>query len=212
MERKRGKIMTAPTDTDMKMRILLAAKRLFAKQGFEGTSVRQICDEAGANVALVSYYFGGKENVFYALFDTFYPVNRIELESSRFLEPVSGVEFLITEVIRFRMENPEMINVLQQEIFKKSHLLPRILNYVLPVWKKLRSLLEEGRTQGLFQFRSLDNTLFFVMGAVLFHQKSEYFQGILDDPSPSREQFIEDTLKFVFNGLGMTSYPEGKDG
>ena len=49
----------------MKIRILLAAKKLFAKQGFDGTSVRQICEEAGANVALVSYYFGGKEKVFY---------------------------------------------------------------------------------------------------------------------------------------------------
>ncbi|MFC4768110.1 TetR family transcriptional regulator [Effusibacillus consociatus] len=58
---------------DVKMRILLAAKKLFAKQGFDGTSVRQICEEAGANVALVSYHFGGKENVFHALFDTFFP-------------------------------------------------------------------------------------------------------------------------------------------
>lgn len=66
----------AAAESEMKMRILLAAKKLFAKQGFDGTSVRQICEEAGANVALVSYYFGGKENVFRALFENFFfPAN-----------------------------------------------------------------------------------------------------------------------------------------
>ena len=54
----------AEQELDMKMKILLAAKKLFAKHGYDATSVRQICEEAGANVALVSYYFGGKESVF----------------------------------------------------------------------------------------------------------------------------------------------------
>lgn len=59
-------------DIDVKMRILLAAKKLFAAQGFDRTSVRQICEEAGANVALISYYFGGKDNLFFALFEAFF--------------------------------------------------------------------------------------------------------------------------------------------
>ena len=64
----------AEQELDMKkMKILLAAKKLFAKNGYEATSVRQICEEAGANVALVSYYFGGKESVFYEIFKQFFP-------------------------------------------------------------------------------------------------------------------------------------------
>ncbi|NGP17013.1 TetR/AcrR family transcriptional regulator [Devosia aurantiaca] len=45
-------------------RLLLAARRRFADQGFELTTVREIADDAGVNVALISRYFGGKEDLF----------------------------------------------------------------------------------------------------------------------------------------------------
>jgi AcrR family transcriptional regulator len=45
-------------------RILEAAGQLFADRGFEGTTVRDICQAAGANVAAVNYYFGDKERLY----------------------------------------------------------------------------------------------------------------------------------------------------
>jgi len=41
-------------------RLLEAARRLFAERGFEDVTVREICRAAGANLALVNYYFGDK--------------------------------------------------------------------------------------------------------------------------------------------------------
>jgi AcrR family transcriptional regulator len=49
-------------------RILSAAERLFARRGFEATSVRDITAEAGCNVAAVNYHFGGKENLYVETF------------------------------------------------------------------------------------------------------------------------------------------------
>lgn len=45
-------------------RILEAAGQLFAERGFEATTVRDICQAAGANVAAVNYYFGDKERLY----------------------------------------------------------------------------------------------------------------------------------------------------
>jgi AcrR family transcriptional regulator len=45
-------------------RLLNAARRQFALNGFERTTVRDIAAEAGVNVALISRYFGGKEELF----------------------------------------------------------------------------------------------------------------------------------------------------
>ena len=42
-------------------RILSAAEHLFAKKGFDKTTLRQIAQESGANVAMVYYYFNNKE-------------------------------------------------------------------------------------------------------------------------------------------------------
>src|SRR5690606_27757228 len=95
---------------DVKMRILLAAKTLFARQGYDATTVRQICDSAGVNIALVSYHFGGKENVFLALFETFFPVRRIqEITASTIEDPVEALRQFIRELTEFRLREPDMI-------------------------------------------------------------------------------------------------------
>ena len=49
-------------------RILDAAERLFAAQGFHAVSVRDITAAAGVDVALVNYHFGGKHALFEDVF------------------------------------------------------------------------------------------------------------------------------------------------
>lgn len=51
-----------------KDRILDAAEYLFARHGFYGVSVRDITKAAEVDVALVSYHFGGKRELFAAVF------------------------------------------------------------------------------------------------------------------------------------------------
>lgn len=49
-------------------RILDVAERLFAEQGFHVATLRQITQEAGANLAAVNYHFGSKEALKLAIF------------------------------------------------------------------------------------------------------------------------------------------------
>lgn len=46
--------------SDTKQRILDAAERLFATEGFDGTSMRAVTAEADVNLAAVNYHFGSK--------------------------------------------------------------------------------------------------------------------------------------------------------
>lgn len=48
------------TDQETRQRLIEAAARLFADRGFNNVTVRDICGEAGANVAAVNYYFRDK--------------------------------------------------------------------------------------------------------------------------------------------------------
>ena len=52
------------TKPDKKEQILSAAEKLFALRGYDATSVRDICQEADVNVAMVNYYFGSKDGMF----------------------------------------------------------------------------------------------------------------------------------------------------
>ena len=49
-------------------RLLMAAMRLFAEQGFAKTSTREIALAAGTNIASISYYFGDKAGLYRAAF------------------------------------------------------------------------------------------------------------------------------------------------
>jgi len=66
---------------EKQIQIIETAERLFAERGFDGTSVRDIADEAGVNVAMISYYFGSKEKMMEALFELRVGSVKIRVES-----------------------------------------------------------------------------------------------------------------------------------
>ena len=47
-----------------KARLLEAAGEEFAEKGYEGATIRAICERAGANQAAVNYHFGDKEQLY----------------------------------------------------------------------------------------------------------------------------------------------------
>jgi len=59
----RHKTVTSET----RQRLLMAAGEVFAEQGFHSTTVRDICRQAGVNIAAVSYYFHSKEDLYAAV-------------------------------------------------------------------------------------------------------------------------------------------------
>lgn len=194
-------------ELDMKMKIVLAAKKLFAQHGYDATSVRQICEEAGANVALVSYYFGGKESVFYEIFRQFFPTHKL----SGFFDikdPVIGIKAVIEEVILIRNKDPQMISLIQMEIITLSPRVEKIRELVFPVWEKVRSLLETGRQEGFFHFESLDSTLMFVLGSIFFYKQRDFFEPLFTDPRPDIETLVHQTTAYVMNALGYQSKGE----
>ena len=65
--------------SDTKKKIMEVARILFANQGFEGTSVREIAKAADVNVASVNYHFSNKENLFNEILQLGY------LETSQFV-------------------------------------------------------------------------------------------------------------------------------
>ena len=66
-----------PPQSDAKRRLLDAAEQLFAEQGFEAVSVRDITQQAQANVAAINYHFGTREGL-------------LGLVATRYLTPVNA--------------------------------------------------------------------------------------------------------------------------
>ena len=55
--------------SERRKQILKVAQRIFSRQGFRGTTTRQIADRAGVNEAIVFRYFKSKEDLYWSVLD-----------------------------------------------------------------------------------------------------------------------------------------------
>ncbi len=53
--------------SDTKKRIIETAGNIFAELGFQNTTVREICKQAGVNIAAINYHFGDKKGLYLAV-------------------------------------------------------------------------------------------------------------------------------------------------
>jgi AcrR family transcriptional regulator len=55
--------------SDCRKRLIAAATPLFARNGLHGVNVRSLAKAAGVNLAMISYYFGGKDGLYAAVLE-----------------------------------------------------------------------------------------------------------------------------------------------
>lgn len=182
---------------DVKDQILQAAKLLFSKKGYDGTTVRQICDEADVSLALVSYHFGGKENVFFELFE---PIRHLFMNMNYDVsDSLGALRSFCKQFVIFRNEEHELINILQQELVMNSPRLEMLKDVFFPSWEQLRLILLECMEQKTIDFPSVDIAINFVMGTLMFSHNNPFLNRTQPEITP--EQVAELAVSFIINGL-----------
>jgi len=79
--------------------ITVAAGKLFAEQGFEGTTAAQIARDAGLSSGSVFYYFADKRAVFRSIFERDIPVSTALVErTSTEPDPMAAVLTMVDEL------------------------------------------------------------------------------------------------------------------
>lgn len=76
-----NKNMKQKIDENSKEKILNTAIKLFAQKGFDGTSIREICKSANINICMISYYFGGKQELYQEIITNLIKSQNAYLES-----------------------------------------------------------------------------------------------------------------------------------
>ena len=187
---------------DSKSKILKAAKKLFSKNGFDGTSTREIVKDAGVNISLISYYFKSKENVLFSLFDNFIIEVAIIDDKGNNIDIINEFSLIIIQIIKLRFEDPELVTILQQEIIMNSKRTKKFKQILLPTWIKVKTLLSNGRKEGLFKFRNVDTALSFVMAVASFPRQNYLFIDFVEKKE-SENDITKEMLLFILNGLGF---------
>ena len=100
--------MSLTEKVDKRAHILAVAEQLFADNGFDGTSVRDIAQLANVNLAMISYYFGSKEKLLEALIEdrAGYTLGILEeLNKDQSLTPWDKIERMVEYYVDKIMNN-----------------------------------------------------------------------------------------------------------
>lgn len=190
-----------------KSKILLAAKKLFAEKGYEGTGIRQICEEADVNLSLVSYHFGGKKSVYESLFHHFYcPHVTSELELiTDSMHPTEGVRKIISLIVRYTLRDPEMSNIIYQELSVNINHSSTVNKFIDQLFTKMNGFLRVGKERGMFEIESIPHSMLMVLNLAITHTNRHNSWLMMDHNSVMYENLIEQINDFVLRGLGVKS-------
>lgn len=115
----------APIDASGREKILNAAAPLFAEKGLDGTTTRDIAEASQLNVSLISYYFGGKEQLYKEILhqhfkNTEQTASMIfqEFNEQKMTKDVfqSFLKKLVSEILTNKVKNSDIERIIYREI------------------------------------------------------------------------------------------------
>jgi AcrR family transcriptional regulator len=131
-------------------RLLEAGRRLFARGGFEGTSVRALTREAGANLGAVTYHFETKEALYHeVLARVFGPVrDGVEALAQLPLPAPARLELFVRAMFQHLREGDDLPRFMVQEVVLGEVPSREILETVRKVVTALSRIMKEGQEEG----------------------------------------------------------------
>jgi AcrR family transcriptional regulator len=145
--------MSKKTDQDPSTaeKILQAAIDLFATNDFTGVSIKDISKLSGVNSALISYYFGGKKQLYQKVLDicTDLFINFNDKLNQLDLDPAEKLRLYVQDVAAIEIANNTRAQLVFREITNPSGVCNDFVkSKLLKIHEFLLSLVEEGKSAG----------------------------------------------------------------
>jgi AcrR family transcriptional regulator len=156
-------------------RILVAAEELFANQGFDGVSIREIANLAQVNSAMIYYYFGNKEDLYRSILERSLAelTNIIERAMQEGRDPVDQITRFVYDYVNFLSQRAKTAQLLLRIVssedahsdeFVKHHLTRNVL--------AVERILRTGIDSGCFRPFNTRLATISLMGMILWYHLS----------------------------------------
>ncbi|HEV2478914.1 MAG TPA: TetR family transcriptional regulator [Puia sp.] len=165
---------------DKREHILLTAERLFGEKGFDGTSVRDIAQAAGVNLAMISYYFGSKEKLLEAMiqFRSEYTFGILaELKKDQSLSPWDKIDRLVDFYVDRILTNLPFHNIMFQEAiaFRSEEIKEKIIAMKMRNLEQINQIIEDGQQKKLFRQVDIPMTVGTIIGTISSYTQSRVY-------------------------------------
>lgn len=209
-----SKIKSTQTSENTKFVILDFARKAFCEKGFEGTSLRDICKKASANVSAIKYYFGDKSGLYKECFHV-YGQNRLQSVSNILTTPSSFKDFEIKLFLFFEdflkegLENIHTNKMIWREIENENPIFVDLFHETyLKVYQTLVNFFNDSKKNKIIR-KNIDSH---ILTSSLIHSFSgaiklnhiigkQFDKDLLN--SDYRRKYIENILNI--NLMGITN-------
>lgn len=196
--------------SEKQIHILNVAEELIAKQGFEGTSIRDISTKAKINVAMISYYFGSKEKMMNYLYQ--FRVQRTREHFSEFAETIKEgkpemqmkeiVKYIVSQFFKYSFFH----GFVTQELRQSERLKEELFGFYQICVIKIDEVVKKGIASGSFTFAPKpEDILSIILGVTLFTIRNKNFIERYV-PTKSDEQYIKEAEKKAKSNIMLTVF------
>jgi AcrR family transcriptional regulator len=156
--------MSLTEKVDKRAHILAVAEQLFADNGFDGTSVRDIAQLANVNLAMISYYFGSKEKLLEALIEdrAGYTLGILEeLNKDQSLTPWDKLERMIDFYVDKIMNNYRFHCIMSHQYnnTRSADVKELIINIKLRNFEQFKKVINDGQKKKFFRKVDVELTM-----------------------------------------------------
>ena len=204
----------------MKARILAAAKLVFGKYGFHGTTTRSIAKEVGIDISTLYYHWGEKSDLYEAVLmditeDLRQQLRRVEKIISG--KPLAQrLDIAIDRMTDYLFDRPEIANLILFRYFTKTRhktsLDIRVPEVVSDIARSMGLQDHAARVTDAAKMQVLG-----IMNAIYnFVSGEDYFRSMLEMDRAVYIPMVKETLKFLlipaFAGVDPEGKPAGETG
>jgi AcrR family transcriptional regulator len=198
--------------------LLAAAREVFAREGFEGATTREIGERAGANAAMISYHFGGKQGLFSAVL--MQEITAAQERITREMRVVEGSTERLGAFMRgfsdVAQSNPAFLPLLARELISAGrHLEPAVEERFVGFFRLVRETLHEGVQTGEFRLVDPHATHISLVGGLIWFALTEPLrervtaERRMPAPSPSWPGYVAHMQRLFQKGLSKERITEG---
>ena len=140
------------TADDKRRRILEAAVRVFAAQGYDASRVGDVAKEAGVAYGLVYHYYESKEAVLEAVFREAWGrlLAAVALAEETGTNAAEQLELVVKIVLRAWRDDPDLVRLLVREVTRNPHIQDE-LDEIGQAFASLERMVRRGQDDGTFR-------------------------------------------------------------
>ncbi len=141
------------TGAEEKRRLILdAAVRVFARNGFHGSRVGDIAEEAGVAHGLLYHYFSSKDEVLQTVFRENWSelLQRFEQVAASDEPADEKLLGIVKILLRTWRNDPDLVTVMVREVGRSAHLASQV-DDIGKGFAVIQQVIEQGQAEGVFR-------------------------------------------------------------